>query len=71
MDKVQVLIVEVEAIVAMDLLLPLERMAYSVAGVTHSGEEAARVLIRMWPMSRDNPEMRIVTRVRRGGQPVV
>ena len=49
MDKVQVLIVEDEAIVSMDLQYKLEAMGYSVPAVFSSGEEAVDAAPRLHP----------------------
>ena len=49
MGKVQVLIVEDEAIVSMDLRYKLEAMGYSVPAVISSGEEAVVAALRLHP----------------------
>ena len=49
MDKVQVLIVEDEAIVSMDLRYKLEAMGYSVPAEIRSGEEAVDAASRLHP----------------------
>ena len=49
MDKVQVLIVEDEAIVSMDLRYKLEALGYSVPAEIRSGEEAVAVASQMRP----------------------
>ena len=49
MDKVQVLIVEDEAIVSMDLRYKLESLGYSVPAETGSGEEAVDAAARLHP----------------------
>jgi len=49
MDKVQVLIVEDEAIVSMDLRYKLEAMGYSVCAEISSGEEAVDAASRLRP----------------------
>ena len=49
MDKVQVLIVEDEAIVSMDLRYKLEAMGYSVPDEVSSGEEAVEAAFRVHP----------------------
>ena len=49
MDKVQVLIVEDEAIVSMDLRYKLEAMGYSVPAEISSGEEAVDAVSRHRP----------------------
>ena len=49
MDKVQVLIVEDEAIVSMDLRYKLESLGYSVPAEVSSGEEAVEAASRLRP----------------------
>ena len=49
MDKVQVLIVEDEAIVSMDLRYKLEGLGYSVPAEISSGEEAVEAASRLRP----------------------
>ncbi len=49
MDKVQVLIVEDEAIVSMDLRYKLESMGYSVCAEISSGEEAVEAASQLRP----------------------
>jgi len=49
MDKLQILIVEDEAIVSMDLRYKLEAMGYSVAAEISSGEEAVEAASRLHP----------------------
>ena len=49
MDKVQVLIVEDEAIVSMDLRYKLEALGYSVPAEISSGEEAVEAAIQLHP----------------------
>ncbi len=49
MDKVQVLIVEDEAIISMLLRLTLDAMGYSVVAEVSSGEEAVQVAFRLRP----------------------
>ena len=49
MDKVQVLIVEDEAIVSMDLRYKLEALGYSVPAEIRSGEEAVAAASRLRP----------------------
>ena len=49
MDKVQVLIVEDEAIVSMDLRYKLESLGYSVPAEISSGEEAVEAASRLRP----------------------
>ena len=52
MDKVQVLIVEDEAIVSMDLRFKLEAMGYGVPAETSSGKEAVDAVSK--ELSRNN-----------------
>ncbi len=49
MDKVQVLIVEDEAIVSMDLRYKLEGLGYSVSAEVSSGEEAVAAASQLHP----------------------
>ena len=49
MDKVQVLIVEDEAIVSMDLRFKLEAMGYGVPAETSSGKEAVDAVSKHQP----------------------
>ena len=49
MDRAQVLVVEDEAVVAMDIQSKLEDLGYSVIAVTRSGEEAVQVACEMHP----------------------
>ena len=49
MEKVQVLVVEDEAIVSMDLRYKLEALGYSVPTEVRSGEEAVEAASRLHP----------------------
>jgi len=49
MDKVQVLVVEDEAIVSMDLRYKLESLGYSVPAEIRSGEEAVAAASQLRP----------------------
>ena len=49
MDKVQVLIVEDEAIISMDLRYKLEALGYSVIAEIESGEEAVEAVSQLRP----------------------
>ncbi len=49
MDKVQVLIVEDEAIISMDLRFKLEALGYGVSAEIRSGKEAVEAASRLHP----------------------
>ena len=49
MDRTQVLVVEDEAVVAMDIQSKLEDMGYSVMALIRSGEEAVQTACEMRP----------------------